>query len=72
MANKKKKTRSGSMAMSQAAEQSIEAKSVRIQRRAVEDDDFSPDYTAVIRDLKRIGTLAGVFFVILVALSFIL
>jgi len=34
--------------------------------------EFSPDYTAVIKDLKRIGTLAGTFFVILVILSFIL
>lgn len=72
MANKKKKTRSGSMAISQSAEQSIEAKSVRIPRRAIEDDDFSPDYTPIIRDLKRIGTLAGAFFVILIVLSFIL
>jgi hypothetical protein len=33
---------------------------------------FHPDYTYVIKDLKRIGTLAGTFFVILIALSFIL
>jgi hypothetical protein len=34
--------------------------------------DFNPDYSPVIKDLKRIGSLAGVFFVILVALSFLL
>lgn len=34
--------------------------------------DFNPDYTYVIKDLKRIGTLAGSFFVILVILSFFL
>lgn len=34
--------------------------------------DFDPDYTHVITDLKRIGVLAGSFFVILVILSFIL
>jgi hypothetical protein len=34
--------------------------------------EFSPDYTYVRRDLRRIGVLAGAFFVILVALSFIL
>ena len=34
--------------------------------------EFNPDYTYVIRDLKRIGLLAGSFFVILVVLSFIL
>lgn len=34
--------------------------------------DFHPDYTPIIQDLKRIGTLAGSFFVILIVLSFIL
>jgi hypothetical protein len=34
--------------------------------------EFNPDYTPVIKDLKRIGMLAGSFFVILFALSFFL
>ena len=34
--------------------------------------EFDPDYTNVKRDLKRIGILAASFFVILIALSFIL
>ena len=34
--------------------------------------DFNPDYSYVVKDLKRIGTLAGVFFVILIGLSFFL
>ena len=34
--------------------------------------EFNPDYSYVIKDLKRIGTLAGIFFVVLVALSFII
>jgi len=34
--------------------------------------EFNPDYTYVKRDLGRIGTLAGGFFVILVVLSFFL
>jgi hypothetical protein len=34
--------------------------------------EFNPDYTAVKKDLKRIGLLAGSFFVILIALTFIL
>ena len=33
---------------------------------------FDPDYTHVIKDLKRIGILAGSFIVLLVILSFIL
>ena len=34
--------------------------------------EFSPDYSFVKKDLKRIGILAGSFFVILVVLSFFL
>ncbi|MGD8633614.1 MAG: hypothetical protein PVF85_08610 [Anaerolineales bacterium] len=34
--------------------------------------EFNPDYSYVIKDLKRIGILAGSFFVILIALSFFL
>ena len=33
---------------------------------------FNPDYSYVIKDLRRIGILAGSFIVILVALSFFL
>jgi hypothetical protein len=33
--------------------------------------EFNPDYTYVRRDLRRIGTLAGGFFVVLVLLAFI-
>ena len=34
--------------------------------------EFNPDYTYVIKDLKRIGTLALFFLTVLVVLSFIL
>lgn len=34
--------------------------------------EFNPDYGPVRKDLKRIGILAGTFFVILVTLSFFL
>ena len=33
-------------------------------------NEFNPDYTQIKRDLARIGTLAGVFFALLIALSF--
>lgn len=33
---------------------------------------FNPDYSYVIKDLKRIGILASIFFGILIVLSFIL
>lgn len=34
--------------------------------------EFNPDYSYVKQDLKRIGILAGSFFLILVVLSFFL
>ena len=34
--------------------------------------EFNPDYTHIKRDLGRIGTLAGAFFVTLVVLAFFL
>ena len=34
--------------------------------------EFNPDYTHVKQDLRRIGTLAGIFFVALIVLSFFL
>ena len=41
-----------------------------VRRAPASTTEFNPDYTYVIKDLKRIGTLAGTFFVILVVLSF--
>lgn len=41
-------------------------------RRATTVTEFNPDYSYVVKDLKRIGALAGTFFVILIALSFVL
>jgi hypothetical protein len=35
-------------------------------------NEFNPDYTAVKKDLARIGTLAGFFITVLVVLSFFL
>ena len=34
--------------------------------------EFNPDYSQVKSDLKRIGILAGSFFVLVIALSFFL
>ena len=34
--------------------------------------EFNPDYTYVRRDLRRIGVLAGGFFVVLVVLAFLI
>lgn len=34
--------------------------------------EFNPDYSAVKKDLARIGTLAGFFIAVLIVLSFFL
>ncbi len=34
--------------------------------------EFNPDYSYVLRDLKRIGVLAGSFFIILIVLAIFL
>jgi hypothetical protein len=34
--------------------------------------EFNPDYSAVKKDLARIGTLAGFFITVLIVLSFFL
>jgi hypothetical protein len=43
---------------------------VSVSRNAA--TEFNPDYSAVKSDLKRIGILAGSFFIILIVLSFFL
>ncbi len=44
----------------------------RPRPRAALREEFNPDYSYVIQDLRRIALLAGSFVVILVALSFVL
>ena len=52
----------GSQVVTQAAPVvPTEARVTRIPRRAIEDSEFKPDYAPIIRDLKRIGVLAGSF-----------
>jgi hypothetical protein len=34
--------------------------------------DFNPDYSYVIKDLKRVGILAGAFILALIGLSFLI
>jgi len=73
MAKKKsKKSRSRTAPIQAVPQQPQETLAVKIPRRAIDDEEFNPDYTPIVRDLKRIGTLAGAFFVVLVVLSFIL
>ena len=72
MAKKKRKQTRSSRRTTVAADiQSIETQALKAPRRAINEAEFNPDYTPIVRDLKRIGTLAAIFFVVLVVLSFI-
>jgi hypothetical protein len=66
---KKSKRQTRKTAVSSPAEVVVET-TASASRSA--DRSFNPDYSYVIKDLKRIGILAGVFFGILIILSFIL
>ncbi len=52
------------------AQSSFSAKPIEVNRPLRE--EFNPDYSYVIKDLRRIGTLAGIFVAILIILSFFL
>ncbi len=62
--NKRQARRSASSVV-QSADSSVAS-------NRLSDRDFNPDYSYVVKDLKRIGALAGSFFVILIVLSFFL
>jgi hypothetical protein len=68
--SKKKRLRKRQMKTTQGAKVRTPVKAqervVRVQK------DFQPDYTYVIKDLKRIGVLAGSFVTILIVLSLFL
>ena len=46
--------------------------SVSMASSSTKNTEFNPDYTYVKKDLVHIGTLAGIFFVALIVLSFFL
>ena len=64
---RKRSTSSGKVTQTQVA-RSAKTSSSRYANPA----EFNPDYSYVIKDLKRIGSLAGSFILILVILSFFL
>ena len=68
----KRSTSAGVTSQTQADSVSVNDKPVAGAARRSLSSEFNPDYTYVIKDLKRIGTLAGSFFVILIVLSFFL
>jgi hypothetical protein len=68
MANKSKK-RSVSSTQVKTAAAAVPAQKAQVRGATLE---FNPDYSYVKKDLRRIGILAGSFFIILVVLSFFL
>lgn len=67
MAKKVKRTTSSGKAKIEAPARTTAATSTRTSN-----GEFNPDYSYVIKDLKRIGVLAGSFFLILIALAIFL
>jgi hypothetical protein len=51
---------------------SVQTEMNKTTARKTSEFEFNPDYSQTIKDLKRIGILAGTFFTILVTLSFFL
>ncbi|OGO17162.1 MAG: hypothetical protein A2Z14_05975 [Chloroflexi bacterium RBG_16_48_8] len=68
--SRKKRIRDGSTSMQSASssQSSVNPRQKWIRTK----DDFQPDYTYVIEDLKRIGILAGSFVTLLIVLSLFL
>ena len=58
--SKRRSGRTSSLRTSQSAGSKLKA------------EGFNPDYSQTIKDLKRIGMLAGTFFIILVGLAIFL
>jgi hypothetical protein len=63
----KRQARKTAVATSSALPRTVSTNGSRAFER-----EFNPDYSYVIKDLRRIGVLAGSFFMILVVLSFFL
>jgi hypothetical protein len=69
--SKKRQSRKSSKKYS-PKETSVGAEVVTTNKRSARAKDFNPDYSQTIKDLKRIGVLAGTFITALVILSFFL
>ncbi len=65
-----KKTKKQTRATSVDVKFSASPKEIVQPQPKTAEKGFNPDYTPVIKDLKRIGTLAGTFFIIMIILSF--
>jgi hypothetical protein len=67
---KKRKERTPNLPQVVITQEGMKQASLRTE--TVKRSDFNPDYSYVIKDLRRIGILAGSFIVILIILSIVL
>ena len=67
-----KKTKKRQSRKKRAASRTTATTSPAANTQPKSESGFNPDYTETIKDLKRIGILAGTFFIILLGLSFFL
>jgi len=58
--------------MAKKSKRQVRSRVSKAEVSAARGGEFNPDYTAVKKDLRNIGTLAGFFVVVLIVLSFIL
>lgn len=63
--SKKKKSR-------ESIKQTVRQNAAQVEVQAYRSDDFNPDYSDVIKDLKRIGLLAAVFLIFMIVLAFVI
>jgi hypothetical protein len=67
---KKRKERTPNLPKEVMLDEGASTKRAKVRLRTM--GDFNPDYSYVVKDLRRIGILAGSFIVILIILSIIL
>jgi hypothetical protein len=67
-----KKKRSAARRRSDAIRQAVQTSEAVVPQPTVAKKGFDPDYSYVIKDLRRIGILAGSFIALLIVLSFFL
>ena len=71
-ARKRKKRKERTPNLPQAVIAQAGTKQASMGAETAKQSDFNPDYSHVVRDLRRIGILAGSFIIILIVLSIIL
>jgi hypothetical protein len=71
VSKRKRKSRSARKA-ARSMDQEPQAAAPKKAEPARPSSEFSPDYSFIVKDLRRIGVLAGSFLLLLVALSFFL